>query len=194
MNIKKIILITIGSIFIFIFLLMLSWNILQVAKYVKDTSERTFMEFQELEPEEFHIKFHRKHFDSVYKLDCKIQYDEWNCSVAVWGMLIDLGANLDFKNSDGVYINTDEIHKLLKLHSYKVKSPTNIKGKEIVIFKRNGNDIPHVAITERVNYRRRILIMEMNTIAGGVNYRWIKFNDWRIEGIYPVTLGLWRGE
>ena len=189
--IKKYIAITVG---VLLSIGLIGWNVSQELRYRKDPLEESFREFQIMSAEDFHILWHKKYYKSVYVLDCKTQYDEWNCSVAVWGVLIDLGANLQFKDEEGKYINTEEILKQLKLYSYKIRKAKDIKGKEIVVFKPNKNNIPHVAFIERINHKKNILLLEMNAVPGGTNYRWIKYNDKKIDEIYPVTQGLWRGE
>lgn len=188
---KKIIAIVTGSLII---LGLIGWNISQEFRYRKNPLEESFLKFQEMSGMDLHIAWHKKHYKSVYVLNCKTQYDEWNCSVAVWGMLIDLGANLNFKDENGKYINTEEILEKLKLYSYRIRKSKDIKGKEIVVFKPNKRDIPHVAFLERINHKKLIALIEMNAVPGSTNYRWIKYNDPKIEGIYPVTQGLWKGE
>ena len=161
----------------------------------KDPDEINYKQFKAIAPENFHSQIHKKYCESVYVLDCRVQYNEYNCSVFVAEVLKNHGAKIDLKNKrTGKYVNTDELYKKFKYHSYKLKSTAEIDHICVAFFKPNGNDIPHVAFVERANHRRNLLIIEMNVSSGGINYRWLKFKDWRIQGIYPITRGIFEGK
>ena len=169
------------------------FNMIRVNRIDQDPSERSFLKFQRMSGKELHIFWHEKFHNSKYVLDCKIQYNEYNCSTAVIDALMDLGANLNHSDKKGNYINVTGLEKILVEHSYKITRVSNIVGREVVIFKRNSRGLRHAAMVERRMPKSKIMIMEMTGLSGGVNYRTISFKDKRVQAIYPVTRGLWQG-
>ena len=147
--------------------------------------QNSYNKFRTMSGSQLHDVWNQLFWSCEYLRDGKIREDQYDCATAETKFWRTLGANV-------VYESTEMKEARLKRVANPHKSIKTVRVGDIVIFKRTGK-YGHISIVDRVR-KTRIRVMDFNELDNGQGFETMKFNDLKIQNIYPMNFDYWCGD
>lgn len=135
---------------------------------------------------QLHIFHSKLFFYGRYRMDGRIKENEYDCAESETMFWRSMGANVEYETTED---KEGRMGKICKPHV----SIQTVEIGDIIFFKRSEK-YGHISIIEYIDKDKKIMrYMDMNVNENGPGYNTIRFDDQRIQAVYPMNFAYWCG-